>query len=1041
MDKIQRYREFLDSATRSNNDQQVLSVLEKLDKLPVSLDHLQETGIGKTVNGYRKYDDPVGKKAKSIVNKWKGLVQAAIAEEESSQRNCNSPIKESEKLSHENVSNLPSNVSLELNQKKKGGDSRDHSVRKYDEKIGKRHSDSEGDQPPVKKHRENYPQNSGLKSAKAESHYKDDAMSKDASHKKTIESKSSNDVQMKETKSFSHSSKDKTQQQDSHGHVKSSVPLSSNKILGSEVKVSTLSSHKDSLHKKSTAGDKAKEILESSIKRKRLDEKNGENSSKRQQYELSHKLDEEEMSDLEQNCLKNRELSSSLTQVDILGEYSSKKNLREDGASPDDCKSERESSITNSSRVKSSSHKVSSKSTSHHNQSSSKSKFSSDRDLSDKHSSLRDDNHAFKNTSEGSSSSKHLSEKKSHTSSQSRKTDSSVKASAKDISKDLSCKQSSVKRVSHKDVCAIGEDELSGSDFLKFEEPLEKHYIEKTDRKVPFKSSSKDRPVSKSADREIENFPRKDRHEVSLIDGKFDHRSEKKLGDKNQSSGRNKIASSKPETKDSDSFDSSEENNFQLFFEDLSKVDSKSSQRKDDFREGGASKSNESRNKSSKDFQDDRRSSPSSSLSVPRRSHDSRERIGGRQDPVAKKKKLENEANTGQKNQEKQKSDDKFTLQQKDSSKSSGSHGQKSEKSTSHSLKILDKKSETKELSAGRVTFGNDAIDSDLESDDGDGNSGMSFAACLEYKVSTPQKKSATKSSKSSNVRTKDKHCKAEQLGGSILDQSLIDFPLPTEVVLDLEHEDLPLYPSMRQEFQSKMNAAEKTSNTERRYGLKMIYSGRKQATVPVAIHSLFDACIQVLQENVDDITYVGPIPADILMPVLKVCSVVQLERLEFYNAHFVGETEELWKIHCNRDFRGIEREDMESWRELHMRLQDARNKRLAKISKNVMANKMQADKKVSRVQLTYVEKKPGKGHSSKNNFFGGSGSTPAMEETCQPRSKQEILDSLKDQISKPPQRRRGGWGAVKPEQKSNVAKPAAPLMQKTLQFFKKLRR
>lgn len=92
---------------------------------------LQETGIGKTVNGYRKYDDPVGKKAKSIVNKWKGLVQAAIAEEESSQRNCNSPVKESEKLpvSHESVSSLPSYVSLELNQKKKGGDCRDFSDR------------------------------------------------------------------------------------------------------------------------------------------------------------------------------------------------------------------------------------------------------------------------------------------------------------------------------------------------------------------------------------------------------------------------------------------------------------------------------------------------------------------------------------------------------------------------------------------------------------------------------------------------------------------------------------------------------------------------------------------------------------------------------------------------------------------------------------------------------------------------------------------------------------------------------------------------
>lgn len=663
----------------------------------------------------------------------------------------------------------------------------------------------------MKKHREDYPQNSGLKSAKAESQYKEiehhDAMSKDALRKKTVESKSSNDAQMKETKSSSHSSKNKTQQKDSRGHVKSSVSLSSNKILGSEVKLSTLSSHKDSLHRKSTAGDTTKEIPESGIKRKRLDDKNGENSSKRQQYELSSKPDEEEMSDLEKNCLQNRELSSSLTQADILGEYSSKKNLREDGASPDDCRSERESSITNSSKVKSSSHKVSSKSMSHYSQSSSKSKLSSDRD-----SSLRDNNHAFKNTSEGSSSSKYLSEKKSHTSSQSRKTDSSVKASAKDISKDLSCKQPSVKRVSHKDVCAIGEDELSGSDFhkeslKKFDEPLEKHYIEKTDRKLPFKSSSKDSPVSKSADGELESFPRKDRHEASLGDGKLGHRSEKKLGDKNQLSRRNKSANSKPETKDSDHFDSSEENNFQLFFEDLSKVDSKSSHRKDDVRESRVSKSNESRNKSSKDFQDDHRSSSSSSsLSVPRRSHDSHERIGGSQDPVAKKKKPENEAKTGQKNREKQKSDDKFMLQQKDSSKSSGSHGQKSEKSTSHSLKILDKKSETKESNAGRVTFGNDAIDSDLESDD-DGNSGMSFAACLEYNVSTPQKKkSATKPSKSSNVRIKDRHCKAEQLGGSILDQSLIDFPLPTEVVLDLEHEDLPLYPSMRQEFQSKMS-------------------------------------------------------------------------------------------------------------------------------------------------------------------------------------------------------------------------------------------
>lgn len=66
---------------------------------------LQETGVGKVVNGYRKCSNPVGMKAKSIVNKWKGLVQAAIAEDQS-QRSDNSPMQtdgESEHLSHSNA--------------------------------------------------------------------------------------------------------------------------------------------------------------------------------------------------------------------------------------------------------------------------------------------------------------------------------------------------------------------------------------------------------------------------------------------------------------------------------------------------------------------------------------------------------------------------------------------------------------------------------------------------------------------------------------------------------------------------------------------------------------------------------------------------------------------------------------------------------------------------------------------------------------------------------------------------------------------------
>lgn len=36
--------------------------------------HLQDTGVGRTVNGLRKYDGGVGNAAKALVAKWKAMV-------------------------------------------------------------------------------------------------------------------------------------------------------------------------------------------------------------------------------------------------------------------------------------------------------------------------------------------------------------------------------------------------------------------------------------------------------------------------------------------------------------------------------------------------------------------------------------------------------------------------------------------------------------------------------------------------------------------------------------------------------------------------------------------------------------------------------------------------------------------------------------------------------------------------------------------------------------------------------------------------------
>jgi len=50
--------------------------LGRLSKLPIAVQHLQETGIGKTVNGMRKTEGQVGDEARNLVNKLKDMVAA-----------------------------------------------------------------------------------------------------------------------------------------------------------------------------------------------------------------------------------------------------------------------------------------------------------------------------------------------------------------------------------------------------------------------------------------------------------------------------------------------------------------------------------------------------------------------------------------------------------------------------------------------------------------------------------------------------------------------------------------------------------------------------------------------------------------------------------------------------------------------------------------------------------------------------------------------------------------------------------------------------
>ena len=52
----------------------MLRCIQRLFVLPVTVQHLQETGIGRSVNSLRKYGGEVADASKALIAKWKAMV-------------------------------------------------------------------------------------------------------------------------------------------------------------------------------------------------------------------------------------------------------------------------------------------------------------------------------------------------------------------------------------------------------------------------------------------------------------------------------------------------------------------------------------------------------------------------------------------------------------------------------------------------------------------------------------------------------------------------------------------------------------------------------------------------------------------------------------------------------------------------------------------------------------------------------------------------------------------------------------------------------
>lgn len=131
------------------------------------------------------------------------------------------------------------------------------------------------------------------------------------------------------------------------------------------------------------------------------------------------------------------------------------------------------------------------------------------------------------------------------------------------------------------------------------------------------------------------------------------------------------------------------------------------------------------------------------------------------------------------------------------------------------------------------------------------------------------------------------------------------------------------------------------------------IYSGRKNCSR--GIPSLAQCCYRVLIENIDILGPMGDTPYTLLKPVLEKCTPNQLFTIEKYNPHFLYDTNELWEIHCKRDYKLLSPLEHETWRDVYLRGFDEREEKLKHITANISASMLKATP-VRQVKLAFID-------------------------------------------------------------------------------------
>lgn len=196
------------------------------------------------------------------------------------------------------------------------------------------------------------------------------------------------------------------------------------------------------------------------------------------------------------------------------------------------------------------------------------------------------------------------------------------------------------------------------------------------------------------------------------------------------------------------------------------------------------------------------------------------------------------------------------------------------------------------------------------------------------------------------NVSKKSLHSSKEKLSGNVPKKS---------TMFDATKANSPFLSAMQlnnyeKEKQTNEDVIKFTSSKKEKTA---IYSGRKSCSK--GIPSLAHCCYRVLIENIDILGPMGDTPYKLLKPVLEKCTPNQLFTIEKYNPHFLYDTNELWEIHCKRDYKLLSPLEHETWRDVYLRGFDEREEKLKNITANISASMLKATP-VRQVKLAFID-------------------------------------------------------------------------------------